>query len=332
LGSGAIVRDAHVPAYTRLGLPMAGFFDLDPTKAAGLAAKVPGARAYGSLEEALAEPGSVFDMAVPAKAIPALLESLPQGAPVLIQKPMGESLAEARRIVRICGERSLLAAVNFQLRFSPNMLELQKLLKEGSLGAVVDVELRLAINQPWQLWSFLQDAPRVEVLYHSIHYLDLLRRLLGEPRGVKAMAAGHPELPRVKEARGSILLDYGPQLRCSLVMNHTHRQGEKHQASQLMIEGTKGAALAVMGVNLDYPKGRPDRLELNLGQGWKEIPLRGSWFSEAFEGPMGNLQRVLSGEERELVSPVKDALKTMALVEACYQSQAQAGVPIEGEA
>ena len=58
------------------------------------------------------------------------------------------------------------------------------------------------------------------------------------------------------------------------------------------------------------------------------MPLRGSWFTEAFEGPMSNLQRFVAGEDTTLVGPVDDAIKTMALVEACYESSARGGTPI----
>ena len=59
--------------------------------------------------------------------------------------------------------------------------------------------------------------------------------------------------------------------------------------------------------------------------------MRGSWFLEAFEGPMANLQRFVAGEDNTLVSPIEDAFKTMALVEACYESSARGGTPIPGE-
>ena len=58
------------------------------------------------------------------------------------------------------------------------------------------------------------------------------------------------------------------------------------------------------------------------------MPLRGSWFIEAFEGPMSNLQRFVAGEDTTLVGAVDDAIKTMALVEACYESSARGGTPI----
>ena len=97
----------------------------------------------------------------------------------------------------------------------------------------------------------------------------------------------------------------------------------------LQWQHTRGSALLTMGVNLDYPDGGPDRLEVALGEGpWNSVPLRGSWFTEAFEGPMSNLQRFVAGEDVSLVSPVEDAIKTMAVVEACYQSSASGATPI----
>jgi predicted dehydrogenase len=97
----------------------------------------------------------------------------------------------------------------------------------------------------------------------------------------------------------------------------------------LKVEGTRGAAVLTLGVNLDYPVGAPDRLVVALeSSAWTQVPLRGSWFTEAFEGPMSNLQRFAAGEDSALVSPVADAVKTMALVEACYQSSERGGTPI----
>ena len=65
-----------------------------------------------------------------------------------------------------------------------------------------------------------------------------------------------------------------------------------------------------------------------LDEAWRTLPLRGSWFIEAFEGPMSNLQRVIAGEDAILVSSVDDALKTMAIVEACYESSEGGAIPI----
>ncbi len=202
-------------------------------------------------------------------------------------------------------------------------------LARGQLGEMTDIEVRLVVRQPWEQWSFLEGAPRLEVLYHSIHYLDVIRAIAGEPRGVYCRVVAHPSMPDLQDSRSTIILDYGDRLRCSLMLNHTHRHDARHRASILKVEGTAGAAVLTMGVNLDYPTGEADRLEVALvGGPWQSIPLRGSWFNEAFEGPMSNLQRFIAGEDDALVSPTDDAIKTMALVEACYQSSDAGGTPI----
>jgi predicted dehydrogenase len=333
IGAGAIVRTAHLPAYRRLDYSIAGIFDIDGARARETARTFGIDTTFASLEEAARSQGAVFDVAVPGDQVVGILEQLPKGSAVLIQKPMGHDLADARRILSCCTERGLTAAVNFQLRFSPGMLALRDLVSQGTLGTLVDIDVRIVIDQPWHLWTFLAGAPRLEVLYHSIHYIDAIRWIAGEPRSVYCRAVSHPSTPQLRDTRSSIILDYGDALRCSLVMNHTHRAGPKHQASQMTVEGLDGAVRLTWGVNFDYPAGPPDTMEItgigDRGIGdWKHVPLRGSWFTEAFEGPMSNLQRYIAGEDAELVGSVHDAIKTMAVVDACYESSAHGGTRI----
>jgi predicted dehydrogenase len=241
---------------------------------------------------------------------------------------MGQDFADAARILACCADRRLIAAVNFQLRFSPGMLALHDLMARGALGDLVDIDVRIVIDQPWHLWTFLESAPRLEVPYHSIHYLDTIRWLVGEPDGVYCRTVRHPALPNLADTRSSIVLDYGDRIRCSLTLNHTHRAGPRYRASQMVVEGLRGAARLTWGVNLAYPSGPPDTLEVAVGDVWQDIPLRGSWFPQAFEGPMSNLQRFVAGEDVVLVSGVDDAIRTMALVEACYTSSESGATPI----
>jgi len=329
VGAGGIVRTAHLPVYQKLGFVVGGLYDVDAQRAASLATAF-GVPALETLEAAAALPDAVYDLAVPGDQILGILARLPRGAAVLVQKPMGPDLAAAAAIRACCRERGLTAAVNFQLRFCPNVLALRDLLSRGALGDVVDVEVRIVIDQPWHLWPFLRGAPRLEVPYHSIHYLDAIRWLVGEPDGVYCRVVRHPSFPDLADTRSSILLAFGDPIRCSLTLNHTHRAGPKHRASQIVVEGTRGAARLTWGVNLAYPSGPPDTMEVALDGGWRDVPLRGSWFIDAFEGPMSNLQRFVAGEDDVLVSRVDDAIRTMALVEACYTSSERGATAIPG--
>ena len=329
IGAGAIVRTAHLPAYRRLGFSVAGIFDIRAEAAHETARQFAVGHVFDSLDQAAASGGTLFDVAVPGDQIASVVNHLPPGAAVLIQKPMGENLAMARQILEVCRSRRLVAALNFQLRFSPNVLAARDLVERGALGEITDIEVRVVDRQPWEQWRFLQGAPRLEVLYHSIHYLDVIRWLAGEPQGVYCRAVLHPQLSAFADTRSTIILDYGAAIRCSLTLNHTHYCGTEQRASFLKLEGSNGAALLTLGVNLDYPHGPPDGFEIApAGGGWSSVPLRGSWFTEAFEGPMSNLQRFVAGEDEALVSPVEDAIRTMAIVEACYESSARGSVPI----
>lgn len=330
IGAGSIVRDAHLPTYRRLGFPVAGIFDINGAAAREKAERFQIPEVFETLRAAAATQDAVFDIAIPPDQIAAVLETLPLESPVLIQKPMGRDLADARRISAICRERRLVAAMNFQLRFAPNMLALRDAIGRGLIGEFTDLEVRIVLHTPWNYWAFLKGVPRLEVLMHSIHYLDLVRSILGEPQGVYCKGVRDSRLTEYADSRTSIILDYGDTIRASLTMNHAHRFGNRHAVSELKIEGMRGAAIARMGVNLNYPQGEPDRLEYAaIDADWRDIPLRGSWFLEAFEGPMSNLQRFIAGEDRALVSPIDDAFRTMALVEACYESSAHGGSPIQ---
>ncbi len=122
-------------------------------------------------------------MAVPAGAILDVLPQLPNGAGVLIQKPMGNTLEEAEQILALCHNKKLIAAVNFQLRYAPAMLAAKQIADAGLLGDLHDMEVVVSVHMPWHLWRFLSTAPRLEILYHSIHYIDLARSWFGNPNG-----------------------------------------------------------------------------------------------------------------------------------------------------
>lgn len=326
-GAGSIVSDAHLPAYAAAGFTVAGIYDPDLAKASALA-KTNDTRAFSTMAEATeAGLGAVYDLAVPPAAIPSILRALPQGAVVLIQKPMGSDLAAADEILTICRERTLHAAMNFQLRFAPMCLALKDAIARGLLGEVVDFDAWLALDTPWHLWAFLADLPRVEILLHSIHYLDFVRDIMGNPQGVHAKTLGHPS-STVSNTRTAMILDYGPHTRCALSINHNHAFGRKFQACEFRICGTKGAAYMKLGVNLDYPKGEPDELWLNTDGDWQQIPLQGNWFIAAFVGRVTQVMRFATGEDAALQGSVEDAWHTMALVEATYESSALPAHPI----
>jgi predicted dehydrogenase len=332
VGAGGIVHDAHLPAYQKAGFPVAALVDANAERAATLAGKYSVPLATSSLDEAIGKSpkDSVFDVAVPAGAILSVLPLLPDGSAALIQKPMGNTLAEAEQILAICRKKGLTAAVNFQLRYAPVMLAARRITDAGLLGELHDMEVRVNVFMPWELWSFLATAPRLEILYHSIHYVDLVRSWFGNPERVLAKTVRHPKTANLAATKSLITLDYGDWKRVYIATNHGHKF-KNSQHSYVQWEGTEGALHAVMGVNLDYPKGRPDTLSFaKPDEAWQTLPTDGNWFPDAFIGSMGSLQAYVTGDADTLPTRVEDAIDTMRTVEAAYISNERDGVPLNG--
>lgn len=333
IGAGGIVQAAHLPAYAKAGFPVIAIADRAPGRAASLAERSGIQHAFAGLDELLkfAPQDAVFDIAVPASELPSILAELPRGAAVLMQKPMGETLEQAREIRNLCRAREFTAAVNFQLRFAPNHLGVVALAKEGVLGELHDLEINVRTYTPWQLWSFLATAPRLEILYHSIHYLDLARAWLGDPVGVYAKTVRNPQCGNLAPTKSTMILDYGDSKRVLITTNHGHDFGQGSQQSYAQWEGTAGAIRMTMGVNLNYPAGEPDTLSYARREAhavWKDVPLGGNWFPDAFMGSMGSLHAYLEGGIAVLPTNFEDAYRTMALVEAAYRSSDGEGEPL----
>ncbi len=329
IGVGAIVNDGHMPAYCKADMPVAGIFDIDSKRADMMASKWRIPRVYSSLREAASAEGAAFDVAVPPECLFEIVSALPDGATVLMQKPMGVDLADARRIRAVCRAKRFTAAMNFQLRFAPAMLALKDAADCGLLGQIVDVEFHFNLRTRWELFPRLRHVSRCEIQYHSIHYLDFCRHLLGDPKGVYARTVSHPHFTELTNTKTTAILDYGAEARCVLSINHDYEFGPDHTCADVSVQGTEGAARVSLGLLLNYPHGQPETLHLAVkGSSWREIGVAGRWFPDGFIGTMSNLQRYAAGEDGILLTHYEDAFRTMALVEACYTSDASGATPI----
>lgn len=327
IGAGGIVRNAHLPAYQIAGMPVAGIFDLDYEKAGELASEFSLPQVYTSIDELVKQQGNdcIYDIAVPGADLTSVIEQLPDNSFVLMQKPMGENLQQADQILELCRKKNITAGVNFQLRYAPYIQMLRQMLNENLIGQVCNVEVYVNTYTPWQLWSFLMKAERLEILYHSIHYIDLVRNLFGNPVAVFAHSTKHPAVPELQAVRSDIIMNYGEYLRAGIFTNHMHNYGAQMQDAYIKIEGTHGAVKIKLGVLLDYPAGKSDKFEYIITndpvqQHWQELPVNGSWFPHAFIGSMHELIKVRNGEKELPENAVEDCILTMRLVEAAYNA------------
>jgi predicted dehydrogenase len=335
IGAGGIVNSAHLPAYKLAGFNVQGIFDIVNEKAHSTAQSFSIPNVFSSVQEMLsnANEDAIYDIAVPGSQTLALLEQLPFGATVLLQKPMGENLEEAKKILQLTRDKKMLAGINFQLRYAPYILAAKELINNNLLGGLNDIEVNVNVYTPWHLWDFLLSSPRVEILYHSIHYIDLIRNLLGNPAAVYAKTTRHPSMPQLASVRSNIIMDYGDMIRANVLTNHCHNYGIPKQQSYIKIEGNKGAIMINFGALINYPRGAADSFEYIILDGssepeWKQIKIEGSWFPHAFIGSMNEMMLAKKGKIARPDNSVEDCIDTMACVEAAYRSSEDGGTPV----
>jgi len=334
IGAGGIVADAHLPAYKIAGFEVFGIVNRTKERAQKLADAFGIPNVFNTVAEAVANAPAytVYDLTIMPEQYVETIKQLPDGSALLIQKPMGDDFAQANEILELCRSKNLKAAVNFQLRFAPFVSAARFLIEKGLIGELYDMEVRVTIKTPWEIFPHVIIHPRLEIQYHSIHYVDLIRSFLGNPKSVLAKTLKHPA-KSLSSSRSTILMDYGDTMHAVINTNHDHDFGPNHQESYIKWEGTKGAIVAKIGLLMDYPHGVPDVFEYCIVEegkapGWQTVKLEGSWFPEAFIGTMANLMCYNEGSSAVLHTSVEDVIQTMAVVESAYQSSDIGGIKV----
>ncbi|GAA3617768.1 Gfo/Idh/MocA family oxidoreductase [Flavivirga amylovorans] len=332
IGAGGIVRDAHLPAYKKVGFNVTGITNRTKQRALDLAETFNIPNVYDSVEDMVADApeNAVFDLTLMPSQFVAVLELLPDEAAVLIQKPMGDNYEQTLEILSVCRRKKLKAAINCQMRFAPYIMAAKYLIENGFIGELYDFEVRLSTYTPWEYFPNVMHHPRLEIQQHSIHYIDLIRSFLGNPKKVYSKTLKNPA-KTMSSTRTTTIMDYSNAMRAIINTNHDHNFGEKNQESFVKWEGTKGAIKARIGLLLDYPNGKPDLFQyciLKEGEApqWVEVNLEGSWFPDAFIGTMASLMRYVEGSSNMLHTNVEDVVHSMAIVEAAYKSNNDGGV------
>jgi predicted dehydrogenase len=330
IGAGSIIQDGHGPAYQKLGLELLGIYDPNQNKADTTRQTFGIQARYEDLKQAAelgAERGAVFDIAVPPDAILETLAQLPERAAVLLQKPLGKNLEQAQAIAQLCRDRQLVAAVNFQLPLSPQIVAAVSAYQVGAIGPLKRAEVILDLKTEWSKWGFVFAEPRIEVLLHSIHYLSLAAFYFGRPDNLQSTQAGDPSHPVLKDRDicSETSLGYS-KLEFSIDCNHLSDKPRSEWRSELILEGEYGRIVAAISDNLDYPSGVDDTLRIEHQQfGRHQVPLIGNRFPFAFAASMYELQRAAVAPESEPANDLEFAVMVMELCEACYASNAKRG-------
>lgn len=326
VGAGMIMAECHLEAYRQAGFPVVAIASRTKSRAAEVAGRY-GIPTVHDTPEALIEDADVdiVDIAYPPHLQPALIRhalAQPHVKGILAQKPLALSLDEARALRDEAKAAGKILSVNQNMRYDQSMRVLKQLLDRGALGQPVFAQIDMHAIPHWQ--GFLQGYDRLTLSNMSVHHLDALRYLFGDPAEVTTVTRSDPrtEFAHRDGIVTTILRFRSGLLALSLEDVWSGPRAEGYADDQHItwrVEGTEGVAKGTIG----WPTGAASTLSYasrtETGGAWVSPEWDTMWFPHAFIGVMEQLQYAIREGEPPALS-VADNVRTMALVEAAYRS------------
>lgn len=108
------------------------------------------------------------------------------GKDVLVEKPLSNSIEEAREMVRSAREKGVRLACNLNHRFTPAAHKAKALVEDGGLGTLLFVNMKLTIGNPSDATEWFH----MRALHP--HSIDVMRYFAGDIRRVQAFMTKAP--------------------------------------------------------------------------------------------------------------------------------------------
>lgn len=180
VGCGGITSAWFPPATKMDDLEYAGLCDLNIEAAQnrrdefGLPSDTP---IFSDLETGLREtrPDCVFDCTVPSAHTPTALLAFEHGAHVLSEKPMSDTLDNARRALEASQRNGKIYAITQNYRYAQGPRRLKAFLESGALGEVTSINADLFLGP--HFGGFRDEMRHVLLLDMAIHAFDMARFL-----------------------------------------------------------------------------------------------------------------------------------------------------------
>jgi predicted dehydrogenase len=187
IGTG-FIGPVHIEALRRLGIEVTGILasNLEHAQKRADALRLP--KAYGTLDELLAEPGlDAVHITTPNYLHKPMVEAvIAAGKHVVCEKPLAMDSAEGQQLLDLAEKAGIVHATNFNFRFYPLCQESRAIVQGGKLGTIYQICGRYMqdwllkdTDWNWRLEPELGGEMRAVADIGS-HWLDLTRFISGQ--------------------------------------------------------------------------------------------------------------------------------------------------------
>lgn len=177
-----VLRSGH-PDYTLAGVA-------DPSPTAKAEAEELGYACYDTVAEMIDKTGpDGAVIAVPNQMhVEAGLACVDQGVPIIVEKPVADTVAEALRLVEAAEAAGIATLTGHHRRHNPIMRRAAELIRDGAVGRVVAATSVWLAHKPvgYHDLAWRRQPGGGPVLINAIHEIDCLRMLCGDVETVQA--------------------------------------------------------------------------------------------------------------------------------------------------
>lgn len=209
VGAGGIAPE-HADALALLrGVKVVSVCDLQQQRARNLARQYDIPQTYSSLSNMISNEqlDVVHVLTQPQHHVAAALECMRAGVNVYIEKPMGLSTIDCRLLVDEATASSRTVGVNHQLACSPLIDEIVQAVRTRKFGRINHVSVTYNVgaqNLPVkEVNHYMFSTPQSLLFEYCPHPFSIIRRLLGKPLEVTALASAPARLHNGKTYFGS---------------------------------------------------------------------------------------------------------------------------------
>ncbi|MGV2113787.1 Gfo/Idh/MocA family protein [Agrobacterium salinitolerans] len=165
----------------------------DPGPVASKVAAELGVPSFGSVDDLLdrARPDGVIISTPTQLHLETVGAALKRGVAVLIEKPIADTVADARMLVELAKRNDTPILVGHHRRHNSAVKATRELLNAGEIGRLLAVNVLWAVKKPDDYFdvSWRREKGAGPVLINLIHEIDLLRHLCGEIETVSAIVS-----------------------------------------------------------------------------------------------------------------------------------------------
>jgi len=115
------------------------------------------------------------------------IQAMRLGYDVLLEKPMAQSEAQCREILKVQQETGRVVGIAHVLRYAPYFIDMRDVVRSGKLGKIVNMQHMEPIEWRHMMHSYVRGnwhdstVTTPIILAKSCHDLDIMRWIIGEP-------------------------------------------------------------------------------------------------------------------------------------------------------